>query len=118
MQKFLARIINIPYTTYILLAFLGAALFVTYLWGKTLFEVSEETPRYRQCEKVYVGKTPFACQPGDSIFVDADVAEKYCTEHVFSENDESVYCIYNGVRDDRERKAPLFRSGGFGDIDR
>ena len=115
-QNLIARFTNVQRSTYILLAMLSVALLLTYLWGRTLFEEPDEAQRYYQCEKVYVGKIPFACQPGDAILVDADVADKYCTEEVFSRTEDSVYCIYNGIRDDRERKAPLFRRRTFDEI--
>lgn len=90
---------------------LTAGLFAMYQWQGYLFEPEKgETEVYSQCEKVFVGKTPWACNPGDLIFVDAEVADKYCTEDVFKRTDEHVYCIYNGKRDDRERQMPIFQN--------
>lgn len=90
---------------------LSAGLFAMYQWRGYLFEPAlPEIKEYTQCEKVFVGKMPWACQPGDLIFVDADVAEKYCTEEVFSRSEDTVYCVYNGHRDDRERQTPPFKA--------
>lgn len=98
------------YTIYIILVFLSG-LYAMYEWrGYFQAANSDDLPVYSQCEKVYVKKTPFGCQPGDLIFVDADVADKYCTDEVFSRSKKGVYCVYNGKRDDRERKTPLFQS--------
>ena len=89
---------------------LTAGLFIMYQWRGYLFEPPMgEIKEYSQCEKVYVGKNPWACQPGDLIYVDAEVADKYCTEDVFSRTKDAVYCIYNGHRDDRERTMPVFQ---------
>lgn len=89
---------------------LTAGLFAMYQWQGHLFTPKhDEMPVYRQCEKVFVGKMPWACQPGDLIFVDAQVSDKYCTEKVFSRSEETVYCVYNGKRDDRERQMPIFQ---------
>jgi len=89
---------------------LTLGLFSMYQWRGYLFEPEgKDAPKYSQCEKVYVGKTPWACQPGDAIYVDADVADKYCTDEVFSRTKDSVYCIYNGHRDDRERQISPFK---------
>ncbi|NVK23742.1 MAG: hypothetical protein HWE10_02335 [Gammaproteobacteria bacterium] len=118
-QSLINRIANTPRSTYILLTVLAITLAWIYFWGRDyLASLDEGDPVYRQCDKVYVGKVPFACQPGDLIMVDADVADKYCTDKVFTKSEQGVYCIYNGIRDDRERKTPLFRSGGFEDINR
>ena len=91
---------------------LAAGLLAMYQWRGYLFEpfAGQENKVYSQCEKVFVGKNPWACQPGDLIFIDADVADKYCTEEVFSRSEEQVYCVYNGKRDDRERQMPIFNS--------
>jgi hypothetical protein len=101
-----------------LVALLASALLAVFEWRAHLFDKDpqEDIPRYSQCEKVYVGKRPWACQPGDLIFVDADVADKYCTDEVFSRSDDSVYCVYNGHRDDRERHNPPFKTRTFKDI--
>jgi hypothetical protein len=104
--------VNTRHSVYLLII-LVVALYAMHEWRLYLDrEYSQDEdglPVYTQCEKVYVGKTPFACQPGDLIFIDAEVADKYCTDKVFSRTEDSVYCIYNGIRDDRERKAPLFK---------
>lgn len=90
---------------------LASALFAMYQWRGYLFEPKIEAPKqYSQCEKVFVGKNPWACQPGDLIFVDAEVADKYCTEEVITRDENTVYCVYNGKRDDRERTMPVFKS--------
>lgn len=96
------------YALYLALLLISG-LMAMYQWQGYLFEPKAAEPKtYSQCEKVFVGKMPWACQPGDLIFVDADVADKYCTDEVFSRQQDTVYCVYNGKRDDRERHLPLF----------
>lgn len=103
------------YALYLALV-LASGLFAMYQWQGYLFEPKVERPKqYNQCDKVFVGKNPWACQPGELIFVDAEVADKYCTEEVITRNDETVYCVYNGKRDDRERRVPPFQKS-FKDI--
>ena len=117
-ESLLKKITSVQRSTYVLLLLLTAILAVAYSWGRTLYNAEDEARIPRQCDSVYVGKIPFACQPGDLIFVDADVADKYCTEEVFTKTETAVYCIYNGERDDRERDPSLFRTNTFGDINR
>jgi hypothetical protein len=77
-----------------------------YLSGET---PSDDLPEYSQCEKVFVGKVPYVCNAGELIYIDADVADKYCTEQVFTRTKDSVYCIYNGERPDRKNKLKKFK---------
>lgn len=100
---------NSKYALYISFV-LATALFAMYEWKVLIFEPAKkkEAIVYSQCDKVFVRKTPFACNPGDLIYIDADVADKYCTDKIFSRTETSVYCIYNGKRD-RERTGQLFR---------
>lgn len=58
-------------------------------------------PEYKRCESgLYVRKNPHPCERGDLIYVDRDVADKYCGENVIVEYDDAVYCQYNGFRED------------------
>jgi len=57
-------------------------------------------PKYTQCASVYVRKSPHPCTAGDLIYIDIDVADKYCTRNIIAKFDDSVYCQYNGFRDD------------------
>ena len=119
LKQILSKIINLPRSSFVLVVFLIFILAIAYSWGRTLYNAKNDDHRVpRQCESVYVGKVPYACQPGELIYVDADVAGKYCTEEVFAQSDNAVYCIYNGERDDRERQPSLFRTSTFGEIDR
>lgn len=57
-------------------------------------------PQYSRCASVYVRKSPHPCNAGDLIYIDIDVANRYCTKNVIARFDDSVYCQYNGFRDD------------------
>jgi hypothetical protein len=59
-------------------------------------------PMYTQCASVYVRKSPHPCNAGDLIYIDSDVAAKYCTSNVIARFDDSVYCQYSGYREDLE----------------
>ena len=89
-------------STLYLLLILVASLLAIYQWYSYFEAPKKETFRhiYKQCEKVYVQNTPHACTAGDLIFVNRAVAHKYCTKKVFAEFEDSVYCVYNGYRDD------------------
>lgn len=73
-----------------------------YFWEVTVndFSPGEYKPKYVQCENVYVRKSPHPCNAGDLIYIDLDVADKYCTDNVIARFEDSVYCQYNGFRDD------------------
>lgn len=97
------------FTLYIV-AVLTAALIAMYQWGSYLLGgmSSDDIPEYNQCEKVFVGKIPYVCNPGELIYIDAEVADKYCTDEIFVKTNNSVYCIYNGERPDRDRTIKMF----------
>jgi hypothetical protein len=58
-------------------------------------------PQYSRCESgLYVKKSPHPCNRGDLIYIDRDVAHKYCDANIIVEYDDAVYCQYNGYRDD------------------
>ncbi|WP_303521191.1 hypothetical protein [Psychrosphaera sp. 1_MG-2023] len=57
-------------------------------------------PQYTRCASVYVRKSPHPCNAGDLIYIDSDVAHKYCTSNVIAKFDDSVYCQYSGFRED------------------
>lgn len=58
-------------------------------------------PEYKRCESgLYVRKNPHPCEKGDLIYVDREVAGKYCGSNVIVEYDDAVYCQYNGYRED------------------
>ena len=98
-------------TVFYIVALLTAALLAMYQWGSYLVGSisNEDTPEFNQCEKVFVGKIPYVCKPGELIYIDADVAEEFCTDEVFVRTDKSVYCVYNGNRPDRERTIKKFK---------
>ncbi len=85
----------------IIVAF-GVAIAVVYFWEATVndFTPASYEPKYTQCENVYVRKSPHPCNAGDLIYIDADVAKKYCTRNIIARFEDSVYCQYNGFRDD------------------
>lgn len=68
---------------------------VTNKWDPSAYK-----PLYTQCASVYVRKSPHPCNAGDLIYIDADVADKYCTSNVIARFDDSVYCQYSGFRED------------------
>lgn len=92
-----------------LIALLLAAFLAMYQWRHKIsyFSQQDNTPVFNQCENVYVKKTPFGCKKGELIYIDVDVADKYCTDQVFVRNKKAVYCEYNGNRDDRDDDAPM-----------
>lgn len=58
-------------------------------------------PQYTRCESgLYVRKSPHPCNIGDLIYIDKDVAHKYCNDNRIAEFDDAVYCQYNGFRED------------------
>ncbi|MBU2916956.1 MAG: hypothetical protein ACJAZB_001305 [Psychrosphaera sp.] len=102
---------NTKSTLYIL-ALLTAALIAMYEWSSYLSkDVSyDDLPEFNQCEKVFVGKIPYACNQGELIYVDEDVADEFCTDKVFVRANGSVYCEYNGNRPDRTRPIKQFNT--------
>lgn len=74
---------------------------------KVSFERSDYKPKYSQCENVYVRKSPHPCNAGDLIYIDADVADKYCGRNIIGRFGDSVYCQYNGYRDDLPKLTSL-----------
>ena len=103
-------IANSTKTTLYIIAVLTAALIAMYQWGSYLVGgmSNEEIPEFNQCDKVFVGKIPYVCNPGELIYIDAEVADQFCTEQVFVRTDKSVYCIYNGERPDRDTPVKRF----------
>lgn len=97
------------------------AIYITLLLGSALLALNEwsmyldkkekrNAPQvYEQCANPYVMRTPHACNEGELIFVDASVADKYCTDVVFARTEQNVYCVYNGKRDDRDRQIKRFK---------
>lgn len=59
-----------------------------------------DIPTYSRCASVYVRKSPHPCNAGDLIYIDKDVAKKYCTSNIIATFEDSVYCQYSGYRDD------------------
>lgn len=87
--------------TYIILSFLFAVIAVLqYEQWVNDWDPRAYKPLYTQCESVYVRKSPHPCNAGDLIYIDIDVAEKYCTDNIIASFDDSVYCQYNGFRED------------------
>jgi hypothetical protein len=95
-----------------IIAALSIALVVMYLWRSSLTEpvLTDYQPEFNQCEKVYVGKIPYVCNPGELIYIDAEVAEEFCTDEVFVKTEDHIYCVYNGVRPDRTRTIKKFNT--------
>ncbi|GAB2991289.1 hypothetical protein [Psychrosphaera aestuarii] len=85
----------------VIIAF-AVAVAVVYLWEVKVndFSTKNYEPKYTQCENVYVRKSPHPCNAGDLIYIDADVADKYCTDNIIARFEDSVYCQYNGFRED------------------
>jgi len=98
--------------TLYIIAVLAAALIAMYQWGSYLVGgmSNEDIPEFNQCEKVFVGKVPYVCNPGELIYIDAEVADEFCTDQIFVRTDNSVYCIYNGNRPDRTRTINKFNT--------
>ena len=89
------------YLFFIIVSFIVAVIAI-YQWERIAhnWEPQAYVPKYTQCASVYVRKSPHPCTAGDLIYIDIDVAEKYCTDNVIAKFDDSVYCQYNGFRDD------------------
>jgi len=85
-----------------IIIFFVVAIIAIYQWERVANEWDPEayTPEYTQCASVYVRKSPHPCNAGDLIYIDSDVAEKYCTDNVIARFEGSVYCQYNGFRED------------------
>lgn len=88
-----------------------AIMLAAYFWQVSVdaSPSQDDYPIYDQCEKVFVGKTPHVCYPGELIYIDAEVAEQYCTDEVFVRTKSHVYCVYNGHRPDRTRTIKKFK---------
>jgi len=95
-----------------ILAALSIALIVMYLWRSSLADkkITDYEPEFNQCEKVYVGKIPYVCNPGELIYIDAEVAEEFCTDEIFVKTEEHIYCVYNGERPDRTKTIKKFNT--------
>lgn len=94
-----------------ILATFVLGVLAVYFWEVSVndFSPNEYEPKYVQCENVYVRKTPHPCNIGDLIYIDTDVAKKYCTDNVIAQFGDSTYCQYNGFRDDL---AEITNTGG------
>lgn len=86
----------------VIIGLFGLATCAVYFWEVKVndFSPSQYEPKYVQCENVYVRKSPHPCNAGDLIYIDSDVAQKYCTDNIIARFEDSVYCQYNGFRDD------------------
>ena len=89
------------YVLYIVFWFV-VAIIAIYQWERVAndFNPKAYTPKYTQCASVYVRKSPHPCNAGDLIYIDKDVADKYCTDNIIATFEDSVYCQYNGFRED------------------